>query len=100
MVADFDEVIPADLQQALGVVRIDDFELSTVRAAVDQAVTTFDAMGAEGVRFRSEYVLNGHMMGHRLLSMLSAIRTAAEGHLTVRLTEGEGMPLGQRFVKT
>ena len=99
MVADFDAVFPADVQAALGVVRVDDLELHTISKAVDKAVATFDAMGEAGVQVRSDYVLNGGMMGHRLLSMLNAIRTAGQGTVTIRMTEGEGMPLALRFVR-
>lgn len=98
MIADFDVVFPPEMQERLGMVRIDDFEMPTIRAAIEQANANFDRLGEEGVKARSDFILEGHMLSHRMHAMLRALRMACAGRLAVRLTGSEHLPLGLRFV--
>lgn len=98
-VADFDQVVSPAEQARLGVVRVDDVETATVARAVEQAVAVFDAQGESGVAARSQFVLQAHMLHHRMTAMLQAVRAAGAPQRAVRLTAGEGHPLAMRFVQ-
>ena len=95
---DFDAVFPPDVQQQLGMVRVDDLEMPTIRAAIEQALRNFDEAGEAGAQARSRHILDGHLMQHRLKTMLTVCRKAGEPGLAVRLTCGEGHAMGLRFV--
>ena len=78
LLADFDQVFPPEVQSRLGMVRIDNLALPTIRAGIAQAAENFDRLGAAGVLARAEFVLAGHMLHHRLHTMLLTARTAAQ----------------------
>lgn len=99
LVADFDQVIPPEDQQRLGIVRVDDLETATVAKAVEVANALFDAMGEEGVQRRVDYVLGRHMFSHRIHSLLTAIRAGGAPAMGVRVTSGDQLPLALRFVR-
>lgn len=99
-IADFDQVVSPAEQERLGVVRVDNVETATVARAVAQAVAVFDEQGEAGVAARSEFVLQGHMLHHRMTAMLRAVRAAGAPQRAVRLTAGEEHPLAMRFVQT
>jgi len=98
-IADFDQVVLPDEQARLGIVRVDDLETATVQRALEEAVARFDAMGDAGVAERSAWVIDGHLMHHRLHAMLHSVRAAGAPARAVRLTAGEGHPLAMRFVQ-
>jgi predicted O-linked N-acetylglucosamine transferase (SPINDLY family) len=78
LMADFDQLFAPELQERLGIVRIDKLDLPTIRAAMAQAVANFDRLGMAGVQARTDFVLDGHMLSHRLHTILQAARTAGQ----------------------
>lgn len=83
MIADFDRVIPPGEQSDLGVIRIADCEIATIREAAGQAERLFDSLGEKGVMRRHEYVLQNHLLRHRIGSILHALRFLAQGEATI-----------------
>ena len=94
MIADFDAVIPADEQKRLGVVRVNDFELPTLREAALTAARTFDEMGSAGVKARYQYVIEGHMMAHRFNLILRTVRSIGTPRPRVQFNMGPNGPVG------
>jgi len=81
IVADLDEVIPPADQKRLGIVRLSDVELPSIRAGIKQAMRVFDEGGVDGARARHQYALDNHMLVHRVASILERIREVAKGEL-------------------
>ena len=82
-VLDFDIVIPPAEQQRLGIVRVDDFEVETLRQAAIEADRLFDAMGDAGARARHDEARNRHMIADRFLDMINAMRRAGSPEFSV-----------------
>ncbi|MDP9123864.1 MAG: hypothetical protein M3N82_04595 [Pseudomonadota bacterium] len=82
-VADFDAVVSPQEQKRLGIVRIADFEVATLRAAAIEAAATFDAMGDAGVRARHDLVAGQHMIADRFGAMLDACQRAGSEDFAV-----------------
>lgn len=83
MIQDFDTVIPPEMQAKLGIIRIDDFEIPTIREAAGQAVQTFNSRGDEGVYQRHQYVIENHMLINRLSSALNFLGQSGNQQLSV-----------------
>lgn len=88
-IRDFDLVIPPDVQALLGIVRVPDLELETVRQSMHMAFRRFDEMGLEGARFRHRYVLENHMLINRVTAMLEMVWRLGTGQLRVEFANGE-----------
>jgi hypothetical protein len=82
IVADLDEVIPPADQKRLGVVRLSDCELPSIRTGIKEAVRIYDEGGVDGARARHQFALDGHMLVHRVASILERIRQVAKGELS------------------
>lgn len=87
-IKDLDVVCPREQQAQLGIVRIPKLSGVDLAQGIMQAVANFDALGAQGVIARSEYVINHGMLGHRLSHMLDILSEIASG--TARLVFGRG----------
>lgn len=87
-VQDFDTVCSREQQAQLGIVRIPELSAVALAQGIAEAVTNFDALGAQGVVARSEYVVNHGMLGHRLLAMLDVTKSIGTGH--AQLVFGKG----------
>ena len=71
---DLDGVIPPSLQAELPLIRVRTLDPLAVRDAYTVALERFDAEGQAGVRRRSDYVLNNHMLRNRIIQMVDAVR--------------------------
>jgi hypothetical protein len=81
MIADFDKVIPPDVQSKLGIIRLADCELPTIREGSTRAIRMFDEKGMEGVIARHRHALENHMLVHRTRAMLDLLRQIGSGRL-------------------
>ena len=82
-VLDFDEVVPPEEQERLGIVRVEDMTVPAIRDAAAKAVRIYDDMGEAGAIARHEYALAQHMLANRVGAILSCIREVAAGVRTV-----------------
>lgn len=80
---DFDSVIPPEVHEQLGIIRVASLELEDIRSAAAQALKLFDTMGAAGVRARHEYVLETHMLVNRMEQMLYLLWKIADGQYVI-----------------
>jgi hypothetical protein len=69
-ILDLDAVIPAADQASLPVVRLKDYTVSALRAAHEEAVAAFDRDGEAGAERRHRYVVERHMLAHRIQRIL------------------------------
>lgn len=72
-IKDFDYVISPEMQKELGIVRLEDISFETVRTSINLALEVFDGMSESGVRRRQEFVLEHHMLPHRIRGILNYI---------------------------
>ena len=94
---DFEQVISREVQESLGIVRVDSLELPAVREGAQKALAVFDAMGEAGARARHAYVLENHLLPNRITEMLYMIWLVASGQLTIEFGTGHaGAALYQR----
>jgi len=72
-ILDFDRVIaPAD-QAALPVIRLEHYDVESLRAAHAAAIAAFDRGGEAGAEARHRYVLQQHMLAHRIRDILGHV---------------------------
>ena len=83
IIRDFDRVIPPQVQRELGIVRVDDLVLSTIRPAIDEALRRFDEMGTEGVERRQQFALRNHMLPNRMAEMMNTLALVARREVIV-----------------
>jgi len=96
-IKDFDAVIPPVDQDRLGILRIPDVEIATIKNYASQALKIFDETGEAGVRERHEYVLAHHMLTHRIKAMLEDIAQAARAGTGPRFITDNTAPRGLLF---
>lgn len=70
---DFDAVFSFADQEKLGVVKIKDFSISTIKKAHEKAIRIFDEAGEAGAMTRHKYVVENHMLVHRIDQMLHSV---------------------------
>ena len=97
MIPDLDLVIPPDTQKRLGILRLPDLELATIRKFTEQAITMFDEGGYQASRARHEFILGNHMLFHRIETILEFIRAAVKGHIAPIFAANEQMQPGIYF---
>lgn len=97
MIPDLDLVIPPGVQKRLGILRLPDLELTTIRKFTEQAITMFDDGGYQASRARHEFVIGNHMLFHRVEMILEFIRAAVKGHVAPIFAADEKMPPGIYF---
>jgi hypothetical protein len=85
------------MQEALGIIRLPDLELPTIRSATARAIELFDEKGVEGVLERHKYILDNHMLVHRVNSMLQVIMLIAQKNLSITFGGKEHLPFGLRI---
>ena len=78
-VTDLDRVLPSYLQTSLPVVRIYDDSVEGIRDAYSKALRLFDIGGIEGARKRHQFVLDHHMLVHRLQQIIGHLEYLAGG---------------------
>lgn len=93
-IADFDAVIPPATQSALGILRLRDLEMATIRQAAAEAQDIYAAQGMDGVLARHRYVLDNHMIVHRLRSMLLAVKAVADRQVALDFGGNAHLPYG------
>lgn len=91
-IADFDAVIPLDMQEKLGIVRVDSLELPEIKQAAATALALFDEQGAEGALARHRYALEHHMLINRVTDMLYPLWLLGTGELSVDFSIGDRGP--------
>lgn len=74
MIKDFDAVISPEAQRGLGIIKLPDFKMKTIRDAAAQAIAIWTFTGEAGARARHDYVLNNHMLVHRIGRILQTLR--------------------------
>ncbi|WP_448563011.1 hypothetical protein [Trichothermofontia sp.] len=82
--ADFDRVFPRELQSQLGIIRIPNLEISTIREAAARAIQVFDEQGIDGAIARYRYVLENHMLVNRVDLILKTLKGIADRQFAVR----------------
>ncbi len=70
---DFDQVIPKEYQNLLGIIRIKDLNYDTIKLAVKKAIEIFDTRGEEGIMKRFYFVYQNHMLVNRVKDILHEI---------------------------
>lgn len=87
-IPDFDRIIPRADQEKIGVVKIDNFDVRTVRLACLAAKKVFLQMGESGIAARRALVLNNHMFVHRIRDIISLLREVGCGQKLLEWTAG------------
>ena len=96
-ISDFDEVIPLEQQQELGIVRLHDLEIPTIQAAAIRAIEIFDAAGETGMCARHDFVINNHMLHNRVAKIIRCIRHVAVKQSAVVFGDNEQGHVGLHF---
>ena len=78
-VLDFDRVIPPTDQATLPVVRMDEYSVAALRTAHAEAIAAFDRGGEAQAKIRHRYVLDRHMLAHRVSEIRRTLEAAAHG---------------------
>jgi hypothetical protein len=73
-ILDLDRVIPPADQARLPVLRLKDYTVKALREAHKEAIAAFDRDGEEGAKRRHRYILEHHMIAHRISEILSHVR--------------------------
>jgi hypothetical protein len=73
-IEDFDRVIDRKTQEALGIIRIDDLEVDTIRKSAIFAEEVFDQQAEGGALRRHLYALNNHMLLNRIKLILDSLK--------------------------
>lgn len=87
-ITDLDRICPSAALEALGVVRINSYDIGVIKAAAREALERFDAMGPAGVLARHRFALEHHMLVNRVTSILQTVYMNASGELTVDFGAG------------
>ncbi len=73
LLEDFDQVIPREFQNLLGIIRIKDLSYDTIKLAVKKSIEIFDTRGEEGIIERFCFVNQNHMLVNRVKDILHEI---------------------------
>ena len=90
---DFDHVIPPNVQSSLGITRVDGLSTQVIRAAWAEATKRFDQMGLEGILTRHRYVVDQHLLPHRVETLVRITTTVLDG-LAAPEWSAEPYPMG------
>ncbi len=96
IIPDFDSVIPPAIQQRLGILRLPDLEIPTIRKFALQAIDVFNRSGMAGARERHAYAIANHMLVNRVQTMLDFITKTTLG-MAPRFNGDAGKRLGTLF---
>lgn len=75
-ILDFDRVIPVADQASLPIIRLEEYTLEALRAAHRRAIDAFDHGGEAAAEARHCYVLQRHMLAHRIRDIVSHVANA------------------------
>jgi hypothetical protein len=78
-VVDLPSLIPPEAQAELGIISLTDLTVPSVRAAAIEAARRFDVEGLNGALRRHTFVLQNHMLVHRIGAILQSVRNLAVG---------------------
>lgn len=73
-IVDLDRLIPRSLQDNLPVVRLQGYDLDSLKVAYREAINRFDAEGLEGMDRRHLFALNNHLFVNRINTILEVIQ--------------------------
>lgn len=91
-IRDFDEIIPRELQDSLGIIRTDSIEIDDMNQLSEAALELFDRMGPEGALFRHNFALENHMLVNRVASMLAVFWLIGTGQQRISFVSGPHGP--------
>lgn len=97
LVEDFDAVVPPADQEQLGIVRIDNLDVATIRRAAREAADRFDRMGPAVAQARHRYALENHLLAHRVHVMLNVIRSLATGDARLAVLPDGGLHTAEKM---
>jgi len=89
-VLDLDRVIPPAIQAQLPILRFRDGDIPALLAAHAEALRRFDAEGEAGLWRRVGFVLDGHLLQHRLASILALLVALDEGRAIIAYHQARG----------
>ena len=72
----------------MGIVRIKDYNDTTIRDGINLAINIFDSKGTEGVIMRIQYVLNNATIGNRVKSLIDIIDDISNSKKLLRFGRG------------
>ena len=75
-IIDFDRVVSPAEQADLPVIRLESYSIEALRDAHDKAISAFDRGGAEQAVIRHRFVLNQHMLAHRIRAIVEQAHEA------------------------
>jgi hypothetical protein len=82
----FLRIVNAQEHERRGMVRLANLEIKTIHQTARHVEQIFGVTGQGGVMARHHFVLNKHMMGHRIEVMLLTLISVAEGQTTIGFT--------------
>ena len=85
-VVDLDLFIPPSIQRDLPVLKLNDYNLESVRKAHQQAITQFDAEGLDGIKRRHQFALNNHLLVHRVEGILLGLQNQSYSNFNKNYT--------------
>jgi FkbM family methyltransferase len=91
-IPDFDLLMPEEVQERLGIVRINSYQIDELRLATQSALQTYDRLGPEGALARHSCVLSHHMLGNRIAALLQMIHMLISGKLDIRFMNDHSGP--------
>lgn len=68
-----EEIIPAELQESLPVIRYRQFDLESAKDAYHRALEAFERGGVEGIWQRHRHAMTRHLYKHRFVAMLKEL---------------------------
>lgn len=91
-IPDIDLLISEEVQQRLGIVRINSYQIDEIRRATQSALQSYDRLGPEGATARHRFVLDHHMLVNRMSALLQMIYLLIAGKLDVKFMNGRSGP--------
>lgn len=99
LISDLDRTIATDELDALGVVRINSYDIEEIRWATRDALLRFDQMGPDGILARHRFALERHMLINRITQILHTVHLYVEGRHSVTFGDGPfGVALYQQNI--
>jgi hypothetical protein len=77
----FDRLISPKLQRELPIVRYDAYDVASVKRAWQTAIALYDRDGAAGAMRRHCFVLDSHLVEHRLIDIILSVLNIAQAFL-------------------
>lgn len=87
-IKDFSSVFNSELEDKLGIVRIDDLSPASVRLGIEKAISNFNLAGSIGILERINYVKKNALISHRIKDMTDFLDSVTSND--VNLIYGSG----------